>query len=202
MATINDVTICNSALTKLGAETILSLDDDTPSGIACKLRYNLVLDYVTSMHAWRFARTRVILAPDLATPAFGYDNQFTLPSDYLSIFIASSDPNLDIRTAYLDRFAIEEGKLLTDESTVYLIYIRKLLSADMPAVSVPFSEAVALYLATDLVMPITQSDTSKQMLLQQFNLALKKAKTLDARNDGPRSLQANTFVDARIGIDS
>jgi len=200
MAIINDVTICNSALVKIGAETILSLEDDSTSGKLCKLRFGSALDYVTSVYPWRFARSRTVMAPDVASPEFGYDNKFLLPSDYLGLFIASADENLDDTTTYLDAFTIEGSYLLSDETAVYLIYIRKLLTEDLPTVSETFAEAVALYLAQDLVMKITQSDTSKAGLLQQYELFLKKAKTLDSRNDSPRALTATTFTDSRIGI--
>lgn len=62
MAT-SDVEICNSALAKLGAESITSLSDTTRRAVLCNRQYDKIRKKMLRMHPWNFAIKRVWLSP-------------------------------------------------------------------------------------------------------------------------------------------
>ena len=106
------IDICNSALQRVGATTILSLSDNSPEARACSVAYDSNRRDELRKHRWNFATQRAVLAPDSTAPAFDFDYAFTLPSDCLRVI----RPN----TYDLD-WVVEGRKILTNDSdTLYL----------------------------------------------------------------------------------
>jgi len=62
MAT-SDVEICNSALQKIGAETITTLSDNTRRAALCNRQYDKVRKKLLRAHPWNFAIRRAALVP-------------------------------------------------------------------------------------------------------------------------------------------
>lgn len=79
----SEVSIANLALQELGAKRITSLDDDTKNAKNIKAAYDDVRDQECRKYIWNFTTKREILAPDVDTPAFDFDLQFSWPSDCL-----------------------------------------------------------------------------------------------------------------------
>ena len=79
----SETSICNSALTRIGAARITSLTDDSKQARACTASYALMRDEVLRSHPWNSAISRASVASLADAPAFGYDNQFQLPADCL-----------------------------------------------------------------------------------------------------------------------
>jgi hypothetical protein len=180
------IEICNSALMKLGASSILSLDDDTTEARACKLRYDACRRITLRTHPWNFAVGRVITAPDSATPAFGYTYGHTLPSDCLRVL------EIDSRILY----RLEGRKILTDSDAVELKYIKDVtIPTTMDEL---FSEALACYLAWDICYKITQKTGLRQELWAAYKDALRAAKTTDAQEERDYELTADEIVDSRV----
>lgn len=192
MALINEVTICNKALDLLGEPPIIALSDNTGTGRLCKKNFDLALDYVTSLHPWRFSRKRVVLAPTTNTPAFGFDNEFQLPSDMLRHFLITSSDNVP-----LEDYKIEGDVILSDLNPIYLIYVSRLTDALLARADPTFAEAVSGYLAMIMATPLTQNTTLLQAMTQYFELALKRARGIDSKNDQPQAIHADEFVNAR-----
>ncbi len=87
MATlITDVSICNSALIKLGAERINTLDDDSKTARACKEQYPKVRDDMLRSHKWNFAIGRQSLAKSATfIPVFRFESAFPYPANVLRV---------------------------------------------------------------------------------------------------------------------
>ncbi|MCK4958885.1 MAG: hypothetical protein KAT00_05785 [Planctomycetes bacterium] len=166
----SEVDICNRALQKLGAGSILSLTDNTPRAIECNLAYPIVRDAELRKHIWKFAVKRVILAPDVATPPYGFGFQFTLPSDYLR-----THPETD---KYLT-FQKEGNKIVTnDGDTLELRYIARI--TDTTLFDALFTESLSDRIAYDLAEPITQSNTKKAEAEDRYDKTIAIAKKVDA----------------------
>ena len=69
---ISDVAICNHALDLLGADPIVSLDDDTQVGRLCKRNYEPVRDAVLRAYPWNPAIRRAALPALADAPAWGF----------------------------------------------------------------------------------------------------------------------------------
>lgn len=192
MAQINEVTICNKALDFLGEPPIITLSDNTAAGRLCKKNFDLARDYVTSLHPWRFARKRVVLAPTTNTPAFGFDNEYQLPSDMLRHFLITSSDNVP-----LEDYKIEADVLLSDLNPIYMIYVARLTDALLTRADPTFAEAVSAYLAQVMATPLTQNTGMLQQMTQYFEHSLKRARGIDSKNDQPQAIHADEFVNAR-----
>ena len=176
----SETTICNQALSEFGSTRINDFNDNTESSaqaIQCRLHYEPVRDALIRSHYWRFASDRAALSQDTVDPDFEFDNQFILPSDFLrlkSIFGDNSTATGNTRIT----FAIEDDRLLTNESTVQLRYIKKVTN---PVKFDPlFVELFVLTLALKMIGPLAGTDVKLQTLLQQeLRLILPGIRALD-----------------------
>lgn len=184
---ITEVDIVNSGLSKIGAEPIMSLDDDSKEARSAKNRFALVRDVVLRMHPWNCATERVELAPLTDTPDFGYDYYFQIPSDCLRILLINPEDNIDYR--------IEGRMIATDTDAVELKYVKRL--EDTTLLDPLCAEAIGAYLAWDISYRITQDDSVTNRAWEVFQLILRRAKAIDAQEDPLKSMEADLWVDAR-----
>jgi hypothetical protein len=70
----SETSICNSALTRIGAARITSLTDDSKQARACTASYALMRDEVLRSHPWNSAISRASVASLADAPAFGSAN--------------------------------------------------------------------------------------------------------------------------------
>lgn len=182
------VQICNNALIKLGADTIISLSDNTKSARLCNKMYSILRDDLLRSHPWNFAIKRLGLAKLSAAPSFGYTFQYQLPSDCLRVLKLSEH-----RTEY----RIEGRKLLTDSNDINLIYIKK--EEDTTQYDANFSNVLALRIASEIAYNITNSASMVNITADLYKKALAEAKTFDAQEDSINVLKTDTFLDARHG---
>jgi hypothetical protein len=183
------VAICNAALIRIGAATITSLTDDSREARACNVRFADVRDEVLRAHPWNFALKRVALAELAETPAFGFAKAFQLPTDCLRV--------LELDTSDLGaEFRIENGKLLTDESAVKILYIARI---EDPNLYDPlFSNALSYRLAAELAYPIANSTALTDTMFQLYQRALAQAKTADAQESSLDRIEATEWETARL----
>jgi len=187
--TITD--IANSALTKLGSLPIMSLDDDNKRAKLVKNRIYAVIETVIRMHVFNCATKRVVTSP-LAnlTPAFGFEYVHPLPSDCLRV--------LEINPKIQDDYRIEGRSVYIDNETIEIRYCMDMRD-QIQLIDSMTAEAIAAYLAWDICFPLTASRTLKNDIFQDFEMLLRRAKSVDAKEDPPGEVQANEFIDSRFG---
>jgi hypothetical protein len=180
------IEICNSALTKIGAESILSFEDGTKSSLTCKERFESCKKYVLRRHPWNCATKRKKLSPLTLAPEFGWTYKFQLPSDCLRVLVVNDGDT---------EYSIEGRELLADENVLELKYIWDV--SDPKLFDSVLDEAIAAYLAWDISYKITQSHTLKETMMRDFRDALRKAKTPDAQEEPAKELTADYYLDSR-----
>lgn len=186
MAVINIVGICNQALTSLGANTITALNEDTKEANLCNEKYAHERDSLLRAHPWNFAIERVALATLTEEPAFEYEIVYQLPTDCLRVLATSVSST---------EYKIEQGKLLSNESSVNIKYIKQI--TDPTKFSEDFAEALAARLAWKLAYPITASRTVAADAYQMYKDALNMARAADAQEGTPEELEADEWITAR-----
>ena len=189
------VEIANVALMHLGEPTISSLTEGTDAADVVNARWATTRDEVLRDHHWNFAIKRSVLTKLVAAPAFGYDNQYQLPTDYL--YALSIDENFHLKDIqYGDRFqySIEGDRLLTDRDEVDLTYVRK--ETDPTKYDPLFVEAVAAKLAMNISFRITGSSSLTDVTRTLYKDALKKARAKDARENA-RERRSVDFLSVR-----
>ena len=192
MASVVD--ICNSALNLLGASTITQLTEDSKNARLCNQRYEPIRDRMFRSHAWNCLTKRVQLAEDSSAPVVEYSNQFTLPSDCLRV-LKIHNGTTDSIASSLD-YAVEGRKIKTDEGTVFLVYIAKII--DPNEYDTYLVEALAAALAADLAYAITNNATLAKNYEATAEERLREARFIDATENSLGTVESNEFTDARL----
>jgi len=193
MASVVD--ICNGALNQLGASTILTLTEDSKNARLCNARYTQVRDSVFRSHPWNCLQKRVQLAADTDTPAWGFTKQYTLPADCLRVLTI-----LDYDADY----KIEGRKILTDNSTMKILYIARI--TDPNEYDELLRETLSAALAADIAYAVTSSNPTASNMYNLFKDKLKEARFVDAtegQNQNPEKgmadiVGADTFINSRF----
>jgi len=193
MASVVD--ICNGALNQLGASTILTLTEDSKNARLCNARYTQVRDAVFRSHPWNCLQKRVQLAADTDTPAWGFTKQYTLPADCLRVLTI-----LDYDADY----KIEGRKILTDNSTMKILYISRI--EDPNEYDELLRETLSAALAADIAYAVTSSNPTASNMYNLFQDKLKDARFVDStegQNMNPEKgmadvIGADTFINSRF----
>lgn len=185
-----EVSICSNALLLLGAQTINSLSENNDRARACSNLYPMVRNYLLRSHPWNCAVKRVALAPDATAPAFDWDNQFTLPSDFMRV-LSVGEAGAEVE------YKVESGKLLCDDNPAYLRYIWR---NENPATwDDMLVWGVTQAMKAALAYPITQSTSLEQLVEDACERVLKKARSVDGQDDPPDTLGDSPLLAARMG---
>jgi len=174
-------TICNLALSKIGARKVIDIDEESTEARACKTFYDEVRDDVLRSHRWSFAVTRATLSEIASEPAFGWRNGFELPVDCLRVFEVNGWDQAR-REGYWE---IEGRLVMVDEESADIRYIRRETDANL--YDSIFIEAFATKLASAIVMPVNGSGQMSVELLKQYEAVTgSKARKIDAMEGRPR----------------
>ena len=192
MASVVD--ICNSALNLLGASTISIITEDTKNARLCNQRYEPIRNRVFRSHNWNCLIKRVQLAQDSTGPVIEYTYGYTLPSDCLRVLKVHNGTTDSIASA-LD-YKVEGRKIVTDEGTVYLVYVA--LDTDPTNYDSYLYEAVSHQLAADLAYAITNNSTLANQYMSRADERLREARFIDATENALDTIEANEFTDARL----
>lgn len=168
----SETSIANRALQKLGASRINNLSENSVNGRACNACYATLRDAELRAHPWSFAIKRIELSADAVPPEFGKSNSYTLPSDCL--FVRESDYN----SVHKD-WLIEGRKILTDESAPLPLRYNKKVE-DVNEMDPLFHEVLACKMALEMCEEITQSNSKKSELKDDYRLAVNAAKKANA----------------------
>lgn len=182
---VSEVAICNSALAKIGADRIGSLDDDSRAAKLCKEQYYKIRDMLLRAHPWNFAIKRASLAASVTAPAFGYTYAYPVPVDFVRA--------LEVNENLYD-WEKEGISILTDESECELKYI-----AEVPVgyFDTTFDELLAVKLAHDICSDLSSSPTIKQMLADEYKALLREARLFDAQESTVKKTRTTTFTSSR-----
>lgn len=187
----SEVEICNRALQKLGAGSIVSLGDDSKRARECNRAYAPIRDATLRKHPWNFAIARQALAASSTPPTHGPANAFPLPSDCLRLL--PPDPFVNFND--LD-WQIEGRSILTnDAAPLNVRYIRQITD---PNIMDPlYREALATEIAFEICEAVTQSNTKKEGLREDLKTIIAQAKLLNAIENVAAEPPEDTWITAR-----
>jgi len=168
----SETSIANRALQKLGAARITSLTENSVEARACSACMTVLRDAELRAHPWNFANGRATLSADATPPDFGKANSFQLPVDCLS-------PRENDFNSLSKDWLIEGKKIFTDESApLFLRYTKKI--EDVNLMDPLFQEAWACKMAIEMCEELTQSNSKKAELKDDYKLAIREAKKANA----------------------
>ncbi|MHB9828504.1 hypothetical protein [Pseudomonas savastanoi] len=183
------VSICSNALLMLGAQPINDFQEAVDRAKIAANLYPSTRDDLLRNHPWNCCIRRAVLAPDAEPPAFGYDQQFELPSDCLRVLeVGSADAQIDY---------VVEGKRIQANTTVLeLKYVfRNEVENTWDAALV---ELMTLSMAAKMAYAITQSSAVQQSVKQDLEMAKRRARAIDGQEDPPQTLGDERLYAARF----
>ncbi len=168
--------ICNMALARIGSKRRNHYEaDESVEAIHCRTHYEQVRDALLRSHSWRFATGRAELS-GRTDYDLGWDNQFDLPTDFMRMKRISED-NVTRKNTPYSSYQIEGQKLLTNDGSVRIVYIKKII--DETKFDSLFVEVFVLSLAVKLAMPISQNNVMRRELQEELMFLLRKTRTID-----------------------
>ena len=197
MAT-TQLSLYNGALRNLKERKLASLSEDT------KARRTLddvwdggsVIKACLEQGYWNFAiRTSKITKNVGFTAAFGYRNQFTIPSDFVRLVALSTDEFL--RTP-LNDYTDEAGNWYCNEDVIYVSYVSddNDYGGNLARWPETFVTYVELHIADEAAGVITGE---KDLVKEDLRRALVDARAKDAMNEPTKFMPQGQFTRARQG---
>ena len=188
------VDIANSALNLLGASTISAFTDDSKNARLINQRYEPVRNRVFRSHAWNCLHKRVQLAQNSTAPVVEYSHAYALPSDCLRV-LKIHNGTTDSIASNID-YKLEGRNIVTDEGTVFIIYIA--LDTDPNNYDTYLQESIAHQLAADLAYAVTNNATLADKYMTRADERLREARFIDATENSLGTIESSEFTDARL----
>ena len=182
----SQVDICNLALTAIGHKTIVNIDEANEAARKCKVYYQQAVDATLRAYNWNCAMARATLAQDSSTPTWGYSYQYPLPNDCLRVLQLE---RLDLK------FKVEGRKLLTNESSANILYIKRIGAGEMDPLLV---DAVAARLAAELAYALSNNRSLAELMLKVYEQKKAEAGCIDAQEGTPDEIQVDSWLNARL----
>lgn len=179
----SQVQVVNLALTALGQDRVISIDDDVEIARVIRSIWDLTLDCVLADHPWKFAVLRTTLPSIASAPAFGWSLQYALPEACLRLVQVGDD--WVFYTGEFPSFELESGKILTDLAAPLRVrYVQRVTNVGLwPPL---FARAVAMRLAADACEKLTNSTAKGEKAEAEYAIAIKMAKRQSAIERPPQ----------------
>ena len=187
---LTQLDLMNTALVKLGAYKTTALNDGSTEADIAGTLYAPVRDAVLTAHPWNFATVSVTLAaPSVTPPVADYTYAFDLPADHLrTLSVGANGTSAGVM------FRQIQNRIETDEPTIILTYIARGAEADQP----PFFDMLLINrLAAEICLPLTENAARAEVFYKLYDRDLTLARTIDAMQETPRSLENFTLINAR-----
>ncbi|MCK8787095.1 hypothetical protein M0638_22220 [Roseomonas sp. NAR14] len=192
------IDIANRALARVGADDIVSLDDDSAEGRACQREYEGVVREALTVpggapYRWRFASKQALLTRLQDTPPGRWAYAYQDPSDVLAVHAVTQG---DVPVTY-DRY---DDKVFTDALTsaagdLVMDYTFRPNEAMWPGY---FTAGVVRDLAVKLAIGLREDTSLARMVAQTFDWA--GARRADSQGQTARRLLGHgRLIPARFG---
>lgn len=163
----SQVQICNLALSRVGAQRIMSLTDNTVESKLCNVIYNDIAEEVMSEGPWTSAIARAALNLTTNIPLYGFTNEFELPTVPRVLRILSVDADqVYLGSTWADGFRVEGDKLLANTATINVKYIGFI--EDTASYDVNLKRCIVSRLAAEIAFPITGSAQLAERLYARY----------------------------------
>lgn len=184
MALTTSAEIINRALDKIGHGPPLS--ETSRVGLLTARMYPISLDMALRTFPWNFAQKRLNIVADGTAPLWGYSKAFTLPADFIRL----------LEVHHVEDYKIEGGKILANADTIDILYVYKI--TDVAKFDPLFIEYLASTMAVEMCETLTQSNSKKQLLLQEKMLNFQQAKRVDVVGHPVAVDDNDSWLNARL----
>ena len=196
-AMISEVSICNQALTWLGQEPIISLEQDNTNAEWMRENYPFLRDEMLEARMWSFTRARFTSTVEDTDP-WGVQYVHPVPIEWLMVWrvycdVRSSDPRHWIDST---GWRVESNNVLADEATVYMEGSRRI--TDTGKFTNGFAQALASRLAIDACMPLTEDPALLSAMVQLGAAKMDEATARDGVQGRNERLKIGSLIKQRV----
>lgn len=181
-----DLIICNNALQLLGNTSIAAISENTKAAKLCLQYYQQTVDAVLRAYTWNCATLRSAALTAATAPEFGFSYAYDLPAYCLRVLTIEDDETI--------KFKVENGHLLTDESTAKISYIKRISMSEADSLLV---EAISARLAGTLAFALTNSTSAAESMWKLYKDKLDEAHTIDAFEGTAPQLASDDWLNSR-----
>lgn len=182
------VAVANTALTKLGARQITTLNDAVKSARLCKQHLMDRAELVYASFDWSSVTGRVVLSPlDEAVP-FGYTYTFEKPADCVSVREVNGSTF---------GYRVEGNRILYTGNTIQLKYTKNI--TDVSQLEAELCECIAFDLAAHICIALNNDKGLKDRIEADYRRYRQGAYFHDSKQDAHDELEVNTWTGARHG---
>lgn len=189
------VQVVNLGLVKLGAGLINSFQDDSKAARLASVLFDRLADQEMARHYWGFAIARIALPEAVSNEPKGpYMFAYGKPADWLSTMLVGTEADY---VSLADAEWSHEGNyILTNLAPPCpLMYLRRI--SDVTKWDALFIEALACRIGEELADALTNSSTKWQKCNTQYRAAIAEARRVNAIQDPPRTLAADSWLASR-----
>lgn len=180
----------------IGKSTITALTDNVEARYRFDQAWTGVVEEAFMEGDWNFAKKTSGLIANGDAPVDGWDYTFAFPDDYLRSI--SIGPYASWRGGFYD-FVDQGGFIYANTDRLSLIYISNDKADQIETWPTMFWRMVAMKLAYETCEALTNGTTKQKDLEGRLKVAIRKAKNIDARNEGNQHLGPSSWLRARGG---
>jgi hypothetical protein len=191
--------IYNEALGHLGERQIASLTEPREPRRVLDSYWADVVAFCLSQGLWKFARrTAQIDASSTLIPQFGFNYCFSIPADWVRTILVSTSPGMD---PPLLQYSDEGGLWYANLTPIYVAYVSNdpLYGMNIGGWPEHFVDYVALRLARQACLRLTNDKELKASLLREEDRARRVAKAEQAMDEPPGLPPVPYWARARRG---
>lgn len=181
------VSICSSALIKLGDNAITSLVDNSHRARVCNQLFDSTRKAVLRDHPWRDSMKRAQLAQLTEPPAWEFTYAYQLPHDFMRLAYTS--------LSRYDEFRLEGQTLLANVGQVFIAYVYD--NEDLTTYDDLHIDALIAKLAFELSIAITGKGSYRDAMAQEYLSKKADAKAVNGQESQDASLDGADLIDVR-----
>lgn len=193
---LSQVQIVNVALTDIGQDRVISINDDNEAARVMRAIWDMTRDSLLAAHPWKFAIKRATL-PALADAPLGttWVRQFALPEECLRLVQVGETATWYYSPTY-ETFALEGGAILTNEGApLFVRYVQRVENTGLWPVL--FGQAMAKALGMGAVEKLTNSSAKKQAAMVGYDQAIREARRQSAIERPPQQQASSDWIASR-----
>lgn len=180
----------------IGKSTITALTDDVEARYKFDQAWTGVVEEAFMEGDWNFAKKTSSLSASGSVPVEGWTYAFDLPDDYLRTVAVT--PYALWRGGFYD-YVDQGGLICANTDSLSLTYISDAKVELVDTWPTMFWRMVAMKLAYETCEALTNGATKQEDLDRRLKVAVRKAKNIDARNEGNQQLGPGSWLRARGG---
>ena len=190
---LSETQICNMGILKTGSKvTISALTEDSDNARLCNTFWGPVRDAVLRSHPWNCAIHRTTVTAMSEDPDSDWDYQYQLPVNPYCLRILQ----VGLREYQPVKWTIEGRRLLTDESSPPIVYIKRI--TDTNEFDSLLVDALTLKLAIKLCMPLTANGKMLEGLIKELEtISLPEARSIDGQEQSIQEIETTTWERSR-----